>query len=98
MAAFAFRSKINKMTTQRLAAIFQPAIQSPVKAGEDFIEEASSRQLSQDALNSLSENLNSFLVGIAAPYITLLTDEREDHCRGIEIPFSQRIHFLLKDC
>ena len=66
------------MTAQRLAAIFQPAIQSPVKAGEDFMEEASSRQPSQDVWNFLTENLDSFLVGMAR-YIALLTDEREYH-------------------
>ena len=52
------------MTSQRLAAIFQPAILSPVKAGEDFIEEISSRQLSQDVLTFLIENQDSFLVMI----------------------------------
>ena len=65
MAVFCSKSEINKMTSQRLAAIFQPAILSPVKAGEDFIEEMSSRQLSQDVLTFLIERQDHFLVGMA---------------------------------
>ena len=65
MAVLCSKSEINKMTSQRLAAIFQPAILSPVKAGEDFIEEISSHQLSQDVLTFLIEQQDHFLVGMA---------------------------------
>ena len=65
MAVFWLKSEVNKMTSQRLAAIFQPAILSPVKAGEDFIEETTSRQLSQDVLKFLIENQDNFLVAMA---------------------------------
>ena len=62
LAVFASKYEINKMTSARLAAIFQPAILSPVKAGEDFIEEAEACRLSQDVLHFLIENQDDFLI------------------------------------
>ena len=61
LAIFASKSKINKMTPQRLAAIFQPAILSPVKACEDFDEKAESCQLSQMVLAFLIEGTKTIL-------------------------------------
>lgn len=56
LAVFASRSEINKMTSARLAAVFQPSILSPVKAGDNFIEDEISRRLSTDVLIFLIEN------------------------------------------
>lgn len=53
------------MTSPRLAAVFQPAILSPVKAGEDFIEEEKPRQICQEVLIFLIENQDSFLFGMS---------------------------------
>ena len=61
LVTFALKSEINKMTSQRLAAIFQPAILSPVKAGEDFDEKAESCQLSQMVLAFLIEGTKTTL-------------------------------------
>ena len=65
MAVFASKSEFNRMTSQHLAAIFQPAILSPVKAGGDFEEETESCQLSQRVLVFLIENQDSFLIDMA---------------------------------
>ena len=65
LAVFASKCETNRMTSPRLAAVFQPAILSPVKAGEDFIEEEKSRQISQEVLIFLIENQDSFLVGMS---------------------------------
>lgn len=59
---FTSKSEINSMTAARLAAVFQPAILSPVRAGEDFIEENDSRRLSQDVVTFLIENQDHFLI------------------------------------
>ena len=64
LAVFASRSFMNKMTSARLARIFQPVILSPVRSGEEFIEEAKSRQLSEHVLIFLIENQDSFLMGM----------------------------------
>ena len=70
LAVFASKSEFNKMTSQRLAAIFQPAILSLVRPGEDFIEEAGSCRLSQMVLVFLIENWDGFKFGIAeVPYL-----------------------------
>jgi len=53
------------MTPQRMAAIFQTAILSSIKAGDDYIEDPTSRQLSQDVLVFLIEHQDHFLVGMA---------------------------------
>jgi len=65
LAVFASKSHINKMTPQRMAAIFQTAILSSIKAGDDYIEDPTSRQLSQDVLVFLIEHQDHFLVGMA---------------------------------
>ena len=65
LAVFASKCETNRMTSFRLAAVFHPAILSPVKAGEDFIEEEKSRQISQEVLIFLIENQDSFLVGMS---------------------------------
>lgn len=64
LAVFAFKSDTNNLTAKRLATIFQPAILSPVRAGEEFVEEEAYRRLSRDVLTYLIENQNSFLVGM----------------------------------
>ena len=53
------------MTSQRLAGIFQPVILSPVKAGEDFDEDAQSYSFSQIVLVFLIENQDSFQIDMA---------------------------------
>ena len=63
LAVFVYRSETNKMTSARLARIFCPVILSPVRRGEEFIEQARSRQLSEDVLIFLIENPDSFLIG-----------------------------------
>lgn len=65
LAVFASKAEINKMTSARLAAVFQPTILSPVEAGDGFIEEEKSRRLSQDVLVFLIENQDSFLIGMS---------------------------------
>ena len=64
LAVFASNSAVNKMTSARLARVFQPVILSPVRSGEEFIEEAKSRQLSEDVLIFLIENQDHFLIGM----------------------------------
>lgn len=64
LAVFGARSEVNKMTSARLARVFQPVILSPVRRGEEFIEEAKSRQLSEDVIIFLIENQDSFLIGM----------------------------------
>ncbi|KAL2043122.1 hypothetical protein N7G274_004182 [Stereocaulon virgatum] len=62
LAVFASKAEINSMTAARLAAVFQPAILSPVRAGEDFIEENKSRRLNQDVVILLIEDQDHSLV------------------------------------
>ena len=64
LAAFASKSEINKMTSQRLAAIFQPALLSPNKAGEEYIEESGSCRLSQMVLVFLIQNWDNLMLGM----------------------------------
>ena len=65
MASFCVRSEIQQddctPTCYKLSADHSP----PIKAGEDSIEETSSRQLSRDVLIFLIEDQDSFLVGTA---------------------------------
>ena len=65
LAVFASKSELNTMTSERLAAIFQPTILSPVGAGGDNIEEENSRRVSRDVVAFLIENQDHFLVGIS---------------------------------
>lgn len=65
LAVFASKSEINKMTSARLATIFQPSILSPVKAGDDFSEDEISRRLSTDVLIFLIEAQDNLLDGIS---------------------------------
>lgn len=53
LAIFASKSHINGMTPASIAHVFQPVILSPVKLGEDFIEDEAHRLLRQDILISL---------------------------------------------
>lgn len=55
LAVFASKWEMNKMTSTRLATVFQPSILSPVETGDDCIEEESSRQLSIEVLIFLIE-------------------------------------------
>lgn len=64
LAVFASKVETNKMGVSRLAAIFQPAILSPVATrDEEFIEEAMSREKSREVLVFLIENQDQFLIG-----------------------------------
>ena len=65
LAVFASKDEINKMTSLRLAAIFQPAIMYPVTTGRTFIKQAESCLLSQSVLVFLIENPDKFLIGIS---------------------------------
>ena len=63
LAMFAFiavHSESNKMTSSRIAQVFQPVILSPVKAGEYFIEDTFS-ELSQQVLTFLLESVDDLL-------------------------------------
>lgn len=62
-AVIAFHSESNRMTSWRLAKLFQPMVLSPVKAGEYFVEESTALELSQDVLNFLIKIDNNFLMG-----------------------------------
>ena len=64
LAVFASKSESNNLTAERLATIFQPAILSPVRAGEEFVEEKAYRRLSRDVLTYLIDYQNNFLVGM----------------------------------
>lgn len=48
-------SESNKMTSSRIAQVFQPVLLSPVKAGDYLIEEDTFSELSQDVLIVLIE-------------------------------------------
>ena len=77
-ATIAECSESNKMTSSRIAKVFQPVILSPVKAGEYFIEEDTFSELSQHVLNYLIDFQENFLIGMAGTSImradgTLLT-------------------------
>lgn len=50
MAVLVSKSNLNNLTAERLATIFQPAILSPVRAGEECVEEEAYRRLSRDVL------------------------------------------------
>lgn len=64
LAVFASKCELNKMTSARLSAIFQPGILSPIKQGDGFIEEEHSRRLSQDVLIFLIEQQDSLLISV----------------------------------
>ena len=64
LAVFDSESDKNNLTAERLATIFQPAILSPVRAGEEFVEEEAHRRLSRDVLTYLIAYQNSFLIGM----------------------------------
>lgn len=64
LAVFASKSESNNLTAERLATIFQPAILSPVRAGEEFVEESAYRKLSRAILTYLIKHQESFLVGM----------------------------------
>ena len=53
LARIASNSELNDLTAERLATIFQPAILSPVRAGEEFVEDEANRRLSRDVLTYL---------------------------------------------
>ena len=61
LAVFLNKSDHNKMTTPKLAAIFQPGILSHPQHSLSPTEQ----QLSQDVLSFLVENQDSFLIGMA---------------------------------
>jgi len=61
LAVFLNKSDLNKMTTPKLAAIFQPGILSHPQHSLSPTEQ----QLSQDVLSFLIENQDSFLIGMA---------------------------------
>lgn len=60
LAVFASKSELNKMTTPKLAAIFQPGLLSNSQDSSSLAE----RQLSQDVLVFLIENQDHFLIGM----------------------------------
>ena len=62
LAVFHFESDVYKMTSARLATIFQPVILSPVETGDEFIAEEKSRRLSIDVLNLLLQNQDNFMI------------------------------------
>ena len=64
LSVFDLQSDTNNLTAKRLATIFQPAILSPVRAGEEFVEEEAYRQLSRDVITYLILYQNSFLIGM----------------------------------
>ena len=62
-SGFAFHSQSNKMTSSRIAKVFQPVILSPVKAREYFVEDDTFCELSQHVLTFLIDFQNCFLTG-----------------------------------
>lgn len=60
LAVFASQSYVNRMTTPKLAAIFQPGILSHPQHCISPID----KQISQDVLIFLIENQDSFLIGM----------------------------------
>ena len=60
-ALIAVHSESNKMTSSRIAQVFQPVILSPLKAGEYSIEEDTFYELSQQVLTFLIESVDDFL-------------------------------------
>ena len=69
LAVFADKLNTNNLTAERLASIFQPAILSPVRAGEEYVEEEAYRRLSRDVLTYLiayqnRTRRNSSLIGM----------------------------------
>ena len=63
-AVIASRSGSNKMTSSRIAKMFQPVILSPVKADDYYIEEDAFSELSYHVLTFLIDFNEHFLVGI----------------------------------
>lgn len=61
LAVFAEKSEINKMSTRRLAIIFQPVLLSPVNDDEENIEDPTYRALSQKVLEFLIANQDDFV-------------------------------------
>ena len=70
-AGVAFHSESNNMTSWRLAALFQPMILSPVKAGEYVIEEDKYSVLSQGVLTLLIESIDLLLLEDMCTYSML---------------------------
>ena len=66
LAVFARMSAVNKMTSARLATVFQPVILSSVKSGEGFVESAESRRLSMEVIIFLIENQDNFFINKAS--------------------------------
>ena len=64
LAVLDSNSDRNRLTAKRLATIFQPAILSPVRAGEEFVEEEAYRRLSQDVLTYMILSQESILIGM----------------------------------
>ena len=62
-AVIAFRSESNKMTSWRLAKLFQPMVLSPVKAGECFVDKSTALRLSRCVLDFLIRVDNKILMG-----------------------------------
>lgn len=62
LAVFASKSELNKMTSARLATVFQPILLSPVETSDGFIEEEKSRCHSRDVLKFLVEHQDYFLI------------------------------------
>lgn len=60
LAVFASRSEVNMMTTQRLAAVFQPAV---LRQDQNRCL-VSDKQLSQDVLDFLIQHQENFLIGL----------------------------------
>lgn len=61
LAVFASKSYVNKMTTAKLAAVFQPGLLSH----PEHCFSPNEQQLSQEVLIFLIENQDNFLIGMA---------------------------------
>jgi hypothetical protein len=76
-AAIAFKSDLNKTTSVRLAAVFQPVILiTHEKKKEENIEDPAFRRLSQDVLIFLIENQDNFVIGMVGTEIEVTKFER----------------------
>lgn len=75
-AVIASHSESNKMTSWRIAKVFQPVILSSVKAGEYFIEEDTYSVLSQRVLTFLIESDTSFTENTSATDVEVFNAER----------------------
>ena len=81
LAILASRSEQNNLTLATLAAIFQPAILSPVTNTEMCIEDEQARRLSQDVIISLIENQGSFLFDIPLIQVPSIQKQEEEASR-----------------